>query len=431
MFGRKILMSAIAASLMVVPVQRAKANDAAAIIGGAILGGIIVNEVNKNKRRTTSTRSRSSGISSAQREENRSVQRALNYFGYNVGAADGAVGRKTRAGIARYQADMGFNPDGGMEPYERDFLLNSHQRALAGSHVMPYSQIVASQGTPGLLRTYRNEQLGIATPNPVQPAPVPSTQPAPVPASTQPAPVPAAPAQQDVARQEPAALPDFTFGKVARSISEHCNEVNVLTAANGGLTGAAGVSDAEFALNEQFCLARTHAMAQSTTITATIPNMTDAQIQQQCEGLTQVMADQVTGIEAKGAGAVISGVSAFLQGTGRPIDQLISGGKVCLGVGYRIDNPEMALGSAVLLVGAGDQAYGEMVSHHLREGFGVVQAPAQTSAAWMTLALDAVDGGATPMTGQSAERIAVLRAAMQGGAAPSATATLPVFPTGD
>lgn len=424
MFGRKFCASVIAASLIVVPVQRAVANDAAAILGGAILGGIIVNEVHKNKQRRSSTRSqpRSSGISSAQREQNRSVQRALNYFGYNVGAADGSIGRKTRAGIARYQADMGFNPDGSLEPYERDFLMNSHQRAMASSHVMPYSQIIATQGTPGLLRAYRNEQLGIATPNPVQPAPVP--------ASTKPVPVPQQPTQQDVARQQPAALPDFTFGKVARSINEHCNEINVLTAANGGLTGASRVTDAEFALNEQFCLARTHAMAESTTIVSTIPNMTDAQIQQQCEGLTQVMADQMTGIEGKGAGAVMSGVSAFLQGTGRPIDQLISGGKVCLGVGYRIDNAEMALGSAVLLAGAGEQAYGEMVSHHLREGFGAAKAPAQTADAWMTLALDAVDNGATPMTGQSPERIAVLKTAIQGGAgAPSAT--LPVFPTGN
>lgn len=430
MFGRRFCTSVVAASLIAVPVHRAQANDAAAVLGGLILGGIIVNEANKNKQRRTTTRSqpRSPGISSAQREENRAMQRALNYFGYNVGAADGAVGSKTRAGIARYQADMGFNPDGTMEPYERDFLMNSHQRALGSAHVAPYSQIIATQGTPGLLRTYRNEQLGIATPNPVpQPAPVPSTTPVPVPASTQPVPVPA---PQDVTREQPAALPDFTFGKVARSINEHCNEVNVLTAANGGLTGAASVSDSEFVLNEQFCLARTHAMAESTTITATIPNMTDAQIQQQCVGLAQVMADQVAGIEGKAPGAVIQSVSGFLQGTGRPIDQLISGGKVCLGVGYRIDDAEMALASAVLLAGAGNQPYGEMVSHHLREGFGVARAPAGTSQAWMQLALDAVDGGATPMTGQSAERLAVLRTAVQGGGA-TPTATLPAFPTAD
>lgn len=426
MFGRKVFISSlVTASLVVVPVQRAQANDAAAILGGAILGGIIVNEVNKNKRRKTTTRS--SGMSSAQREQNRSVQRALNYFGYNVGAADGSIGRNTRAGIARYQADMGFNPDGTMEPYERDFLLNSHQRALGSSHVMPYSQIIATQGTPGLLRTYRNEQLGIATPNPApQPGPVPaSTPPTTQPPTTQ----PPTTVPQDVTRTEPAGLPDFTFGKVARSINEHCNEINVLTAANGGITTAGRITDPEFALNEQFCLARTHAMAESTTIVATIPNMTDEQIQQQCDGLAQVMVDHVAGIENKQVSDVISQTSSFLQGTGRPMESLISGGKVCLGVGYRIDNAEMALASAVLLAGADQGGYGEIVSHHLREGFGVPKAQPAIANAWMAQAVASVENGGAPMTGQTPERIAVLKAAMQGGTAAPGTAALPSFPS--
>ncbi|HBS49335.1 MAG TPA: hypothetical protein DEA05_04240, partial [Rhodobacteraceae bacterium] len=197
MFGRHICASLISVALIVVPAERAMASDAAKILGGAVLGGIILNEVNKNKqRRTTTTRSQSSGISAAQREETRNVQNALNYFGYNVGSADGVAGRKTRAGVARYQADMGFNSDGTLEPYERDFLLSSHQRAQTSSHVAPYAGIMATQGTPGLLRTYRNEQLGIATPQQ-------TPQPVPVPASTQPAPVPM-PAPQQVTRTEPA-----------------------------------------------------------------------------------------------------------------------------------------------------------------------------------------------------------------------------------
>lgn len=422
MFGRHICASLVSVALIVVPAERAMASDAAKILGGAILGGIILNEVNKNKqRRTTTTRSRSSGISAAQREETRNVQNALNYFGYNVGSADGVAGRKTRAGVARYQADMGFNSDGTLEPYERDFLLSSHQRAQTSSHVAPYAGIMATQGTPGLLRTYRNEQLGIATPQQ-------TPQPVPVPASTQPAPVPM-PAPQQVTRTEPAALPDFTIGEMARSMSEHCNEVGVLTAANGGLTGATGLSDREFALNEQFCLARTHAMSEATAITATIANMTEAQVESQCQGLKQVMAEQVAGIEGKDPLAVEGEVGRFLQGTGRPMDQLISAGKVCLGVGYRIDDADMALGSAVLLAGAGVMPYGEMVSHHLREGFGAPKAPAETSQMWMDMAMDAVADGATPMSGQSAERLAVLRAASAATGAPRAE--LPVFTTGD
>ena len=105
-------------------------------------------------------------------------------------------------------------------------------------------------------------------------------------------------------------------------------------------------------------------------------------------------------------------------------------GKVCLGVGYRSDNAEVALASAVLLAGAGQTGYAEMVSHHMREGFGTTAASAQQSGAWMKMATDSLAAGGTAVLGQSSDRVAVLNAAMQGGNSPSsnAAAALPVFP---
>jgi peptidoglycan hydrolase-like protein with peptidoglycan-binding domain len=446
MFVRRVCASLVAAAMIAAPVQQAAAGDGAKILGGLILGAAIANEVNKKKRTTRSrsttrkTTTRRSTISSAQRAQNRQVQTALNYFGYNVGGADGVIGRNTRAGIARYQADMGFTPDGGLDPYERDFLLGSHQRAQASAHVAPYNQIVATQGYGGLLRTYRNEQLGIQTAGIQQPQPVPQPipQPAPAPAPTPvtapaPAPVPQPqpqPAPATATAAAPAALPSFTFGQVAKSVNEHCNEINVLTAANGGITTAGRVGDAAFALNEQFCLARTHAMAESTKITATIPNMTDAQVEQQCQGLAQVIAPQMENLSGARADQVISGTSGVLQQSGQPMAQLISGGKVCLGVGYRTDNAQMALASAVLLTSAGQLGYGEAVSHHMREGFGTSQAAPEQAGSWMKLALDAVSttAGAAVM-GQSPERVAVLQDAMNGGAPSNGVAALPAFPS--
>lgn len=437
MIARKLCTTLVAASLIAVPVQRAQANDAAALLGGALLGGIIVNEVHKNKQRqraSTQRRTYRSSTSSAQRAENRQVQTALNYFGYHVGTVDGSLGRKSRAGISRYQAEMGFQPDGYLDGHERDFLLGSYQRALASSSVPPYNQVVATQGYNGLLRTYRNEQLGIATPHTTPGiqsavAPAPAPMPAPIPA---PAPVAApAPTQPEpvTARADTGALPKFTFGQVPRSVNEHCNEINVLTAANGGITTAGRVTDAEFALNEQFCLARTHAMAESTSIVSTIPNMTDTQITQQCEGLAQAIAPQLVALETARPDKVIGDTASFLQGSGRPMDQLVSAGKVCLGVGYRTDNAAMALASAVLLSSGGQLGYGEMVSHHMREGFGTAKASPQQSGAWMSLAMDALAGGGSAVLGQSSDRVAVLRDAMQGGSSPSgAVSALPLFP---
>jgi len=429
MFTKKICSTLVAASLIAVPVQRAQANDAAALLGGALIGGIIVNEVHKNNQRKKAAASQPtrtySGTSSAQREENRQVQTALNYFGYNVGRVDGSLGRNSRAGISRYQSEMGFSPDGYLDNHERDFLVGSYQRALASANVAPYNQIVATQGYNGLLRTYRNEQLGIATPNMtsnVQNAAAQAPAPAPAPAPVQPQPA--------TTRSDTGALPDFTFGQVAKSVTEHCNEINVLTAANGGMTTAGRVTDAEFALNEQFCLARTHAMAEGSSIVSTIPNMTDAQVMQQCEGLAQAMAPYLVSLETARPDRVIGDTATFLQGSGRPMDQLMSAGKVCLGVGYRTDNAGMALASSVLLASGGQLGYGEMVSHQMREGFGTARATPQQSGAWMGLAIDSLAGGGTAVLGQSADRVAVLKDAMQGGSSPSgAVSALPVFPT--
>ncbi|MCL6283935.1 peptidoglycan-binding protein [Ruegeria sp. 2012CJ41-6] len=428
MYTKHICMAVLASSVALIPAKQAPADEAAALIGGALLGGIIVNEVHKNKQRqrASTQRQRSSaprysGISSAQRQQNRDVQAALNYFGYNVGVVDGSLGRNSRAGISRFQADMGYPIDGYLNDYERSFLLNSQQRALASAHVAPYNQIVATQGQGGLLRTYRNEQLGIQTPQ-VQPATVPApAAPAPTPA---PAPAPA-PAATPV-KTDDAELPDFTFGQTARSPNEHCNEVNVLTAANGGLTQSGQVSDPEFALNEQFCVARTQAMAQSSRLEATIPNMTSAQIQAQCDGLAQAIAPQLKGIDSQPPARVIAKTKTFLEGSGRSMEQLQSAGEVCLGIGYRTDAPKLALASAVLLTATGELGYGEMVSHQLREGFGVAKPTGQQAAEWMKLAVSAAQNGGAVL-GQNPDRLATLSAATNG--AGTGTAALPIFPT--
>ncbi|MEM7317414.1 MAG: peptidoglycan-binding domain-containing protein [Pseudomonadota bacterium] len=422
MHAKYLCATLVASSLILVPVGKAKADEAAALIGGAIIGGLIVNEVNKNNQRKRQsqrrTTYRSSGISSAQRQQNREVQTALNYFGYNVGSVDGSLGRKSRAGISRYQAEMGYPIDGYLDGHELNFLLTSHQRALASGHVAPYNQILASQGQAGLLRTYRNEQLGIVTPQVAQPQVQQATAPAPTPAPAPQASVPA--------RSATSELPDFNFGQDKRSTNEHCNQINVLTAANGGLTTSSSIPDPRFALSEQFCLARAQAMVESSRIQATVTNMTAAQIEAQCNGLTQAVAPQMSGIETSSAGQIVSKTSTFLNGSGQPMDQLISGGKVCLGVGYRTDNAEMAVASGVLLASAGMLGYGEIVSHHLREGLGVGPAQDQVSGEWMRLALNAAQSGTTVL-GQTPDRLAVLNTAIN--SAGTGTAALPVFPT--
>lgn len=416
MLKRNLCASFAAASMIVAGVGRAEANDATSLIGGAILGGIIVNEMNKNKQRQQTTTQRSRTVYSSQREANRQVQVALNYFGYNVGAPDGVLGRNSRYGIRRYQTDMGYVVDGYLDPHEQDFLLASYQRALASAHMAPYNQIVATQGQAGLLRTYRNEQLGIATPQ-TQPQTQMAVTPMPVPA-----PVPTQPEVLTTRADSGAAgLPQFGIPEDSRSMRDHCDQINVRTAANGGISTVGNISDSALALNEQFCIARTQAMSDTARIEATIPNMTRDQVEAQCAGLAQAVAPQLGSIDSTPASQVMASTKAFLEASGQPMAQLISGGKVCLGAGYRADDASMALASAVLLTAAGQGGYGEVVSHQLREGFGTAPATPQVAASWMQVALGAAASGAAPVLGQTPERIGVLQAT-SGGA-------VPVFPT--
>ncbi len=138
-------------------------NNLAAGIVGAIIGGAIVNEANKNKRRTTTKRyykAPKKGMSSAQREANREVQTSLNHFQWNVGSADGVMGRNSRAGISQYQAFMQFPVTGKLTDLERSILVTSYQKALMGGAAVAQTISTHPQGMRGLLLETRKQMLG-------------------------------------------------------------------------------------------------------------------------------------------------------------------------------------------------------------------------------------------------------------------------------
>jgi hypothetical protein len=78
----------------------------------------------------------------------------------------------------------------------------------------------------------------------------------------------------------------------------------------------------------------------------------------------------------------------------------------------------MAVGSALALAAMGEPAYGELLGHHLRQGFGTTTRP-DLAMQWYDASLTALEQGAQPafMPGQP-ERAQLLRQAtmmMQGG----------------
>lgn len=405
MIRKKIAITCLAAAVAVPPAAPVLANDGivGGIIGG-IIGGAIVRESQRPRAATPSQPPRQNTANTAQRQSNRDVQASLNYFGFNAGTVDGVFGRNTRTAISAYQIHMGYVPTGELTVFERDFLVTSYQRAMAGGPVT--AQLVASNpmGTRGLLHHFRDEMMG--TPAAAQPAaPALPATPAPQPVAEQPAPAPApAPAAPG--------LPNFLGAAVVQaSLASHCNRVSLVTGSNGGFVTVANLTDPMQALEEQFCLARTYAIDEGDGLAAKLPGVTPQQVAEQCAGLAPALQPQVAALSVLPADQVLVDVGRFIAGSGMAPVQLAGNARICLGSGYRTDSMDVALASALILTGLGERGFGELLGHHLVTGFGT-GTRSDLALPWYDMAVEVVQaGGRSPFAPGQAERAVLIRAA--------------------
>ncbi|WP_212524413.1 peptidoglycan-binding domain-containing protein [Actibacterium sp. MT2.3-13A] len=422
MFTKQLTSAILATGLVLAPAARLSADTgdaiAGAIIGGAIVGAI--SNAEKKKKRTVYV----TPGSAATRAENSEIQTSLNYFGFPAGVADGVLGRNSRNAISQYQAFMGYPATGQLTQYERDFLVGSYHRAIAGGAATTQMIAANPMGPRGLLKTYQQEAAGMTPTTPVV------TQPQAAPPATTAA-TPAAPS---------GAMPSFIGAGESASLASHCNQVSLVTSSNGGFTTEASMTDADFALSEQFCLARTYAIASSEEIIAQVRGYTPQQITEQCQGFVPALREHVAALSLKPMNEVMQGVGDFVLQSGMAPAQLAGTARVCLGVGYRTDNMDLALGSGLLLTALGEQPYAELMGHHLSQGFG---ASRRTDLAmpWYEAAAQAIGNGAVPVfaPGQPERNGLIIKAAYQVGGrsgvaapapAPAAPqpAALPSFP---
>jgi peptidoglycan hydrolase-like protein with peptidoglycan-binding domain len=412
---KKIATAALLASVALSPLSpistpaRADGKDfiAGAIIGG-IIGGAVVNENNKKKSTKSSKAKATPSMSAEQREANKEVQTALNYFGYDVGTADGALGKKSRAAISEYQAFLGYPATGELSEHERTILVTSYHRAVAGGPVIASAVAGSVYGLKAVLIAQRDEMAGVAPGGVLAAAPI-APAPGSVAAATEaalPKIVPEAPVEVAVAEPEPVvepeievavaeepALPSFmATGGAKGSLAASCDQIGVKTTMNGGMTTAEAMQDANFALGEQFCLARTFAMAKGDELTAQIAGFTPDQIAEQCAAFGPVLKEHVAALSLKPAGDVLAGVEGFILSSGMSPAQLSGTAKVCLGAGYAKDDMEVAIGSALLLAAMGEKGYAEYLGHHLSQGFGASERP-DLAMDWYQISLDAMGQG--------------------------------------
>lgn len=421
MTHKHLTAAVVAASLAVLPAAPAIARGGDAVVGaiiGGIIGGAIANEANKAKKKPVATKnaSKTPSVSSGQRDDNRRVQSALNYFGFAAGTPDGVMGQNSRRAVSDFQRVMGYPVTGQLTQFEHDFLLESHRRAEAGGSNTLALIAQNPNGAVGLLVAWRDELAGgAAGPGVVAAAPQPDTRMVAVtPAAPPPAPAPAAPAAP-VAVAAPV-LPSFGAPAPAGAVSltSHCNQVSLVTGTNGGYATLASMTDPDQALNEQFCLARTYAITTGEGLLAQIPGTSPATVADQCKAFGPVMAGPVAALGIEAPSAVLGRVQGVIASTGMAPAQLASTAEICLSVGYRTDDMGVAVGSALLLAGLGQGAYGELLGHHLMRGFGTSANPALAKS-WFQIGLDSLDAGQAPVfaPGQP-ERADLIRAVVFG-----------------
>lgn len=431
MIFKTISTAFIATALVVTPMQSQAGDGLVGGIIGGIIGGAIVSSANKNHRTTTRKyaprKTTRSTVSSSQRESNREVQVALNYFGFPVGTPDGSLGPKSRGAISQYQALLGFAPSGNLNSWEQDLLVQSYYRAQAGGPLTAQQIATNPRGTQGLLITYRDEKLGVSAPAPA--GQMAAAEPAPAAGLS---PVAAAVPQFGA----PAALPSFMAQSSAQvSLASYCNKISLLTNTNGGFVTPVTLTDPSFALSEQFCLARTYAIAQGEELVSKVTGFTPQQITQQCEGFAPVMQPHVAALAVKSQAEVLTGVAGFVTASGMAPAQLASTAKICLGVGYVTDNMDVAIGSALILTAVGEAPYAELVGHHLAAGIGAVPR-IDLALPWFDQSFAAGTNGAAQVFAPGmADRANLIRLAaysaagrgVPGATQPTSASTLPTF----
>ena len=401
MFAKLLTSVGLVVVLAAAPAEPVRA-DAGDFIGGAIVGGLIghaMTRQNQQRTYTTTTRRRSVARSSIPvTERGVQTQAALNYFGFNAGRVDGQIGAGTRRAIEAYQASMGYPVNGhDFQPYQFDALMQAQAWAQSGGQMQ-----TRLSGQP-LLAAWRQQMQGApayGAPSYAGGAVAPVAPPGTMAFAATPAPAPEAPAPVVSAAAEPeaeapaATLPNlFAGGAPALSLANRCNAVMLQTSTNGGYATLASMSDPEQTLSEQFCLARTYAIAQGEELMQSLQGLTAEQVATQCTSFGEMLGPRTDAISLSSPADVEAEMREFARSTGIAPADLAATARVCLAVGYGRDNMRMALGSALMLATLGEPAYGELLGHHLREGFGTTERP-DLAMAWYATSLDALEGGA-------------------------------------
>lgn len=159
-FRTYFVASAAALALVAGDVHQAKADPFLGALVGGLIGSAIGSHAGRPPQRTRPRTTAARPAETAERQANRETQAALNFFGFNVGTPDGALGPRSRAGISAYQVYLGWIGTGQLTEFERTVLITAWQRAQVGGPQVTQVTARHRDGMRGLLEAVRDELSG-------------------------------------------------------------------------------------------------------------------------------------------------------------------------------------------------------------------------------------------------------------------------------
>lgn len=306
-------------------------------LGAALVGGVILNKRPADARWTQ----RMMRPSFAQRSA-KELQTALNYFGFDAGAPDGLLGPRSRAAISSYQAHVGLPETGTLTAKEQYDLLWAFRISQDEAVADASDEVQIAQ---------RRENLGRAM------AMIQDSQ------NRQTAAVLAARPAQPAALPRLAAHPLSPLPGVARLCSDEALRVttgeqrtdrpdtHVAIEAAQDMPARSSAVDAPQPtdlLERRLCSSREHMMASGASEMASISGMDEAQIAAQCSQIEPFLArvlpkdwDQLS------SEAVIAQLKSAVISTGTRPETTVRTARVCAALGYKEDDSELVLFSAL------------------------------------------------------------------------------------
>ena len=293
-------------------------------------------------------------LSANQRRINRAVQTALNFFGFDAGAVDGIMGRRSRAAVSAFQALMGYEETGRLSREESRFLLTAYNEIALKDEALSLKIKLELADPQALLTAFSIDETAVA-----------NTE------------APAAP-------------------EGPPSMRSTC--VNI---------GAAGPQDL---LKAQFCNLRLLAMEQSDLMMETSLSGQSAEpVAAECRQFAAEMRPQIEQLSGTPSKEMISEMDLWVRRSGVSEEKLAGISETCLGVAYRQDNPEEALASLLVLSGLDRAIYAELTGYHLALGLGFEAPDSTLATGWMESAVAALPEGEVALTAQTSDqRLAVL-----------------------